>query len=45
LIVEADDAAALARGIQGVEISAARHINRVLARRRGQVFGDGAAVA
>jgi hypothetical protein len=39
LIVEADDAAALARGMQGFQIAAARRFNR-LARRRGTLFGD-----
>jgi REP element-mobilizing transposase RayT len=44
LLVEADDKAALARGMQGFQISAARHINRALGdgkqRRRGRVFVD-----
>jgi REP element-mobilizing transposase RayT len=44
MIVEADDRAALARGMQGFQISAARHINRALGdgvrRRRGKVFSD-----
>jgi REP element-mobilizing transposase RayT len=45
LIVEADDERALARGMQGFEISAAKHINRALSkelgrRRIGQVFAD-----
>jgi REP element-mobilizing transposase RayT len=45
LIVEADDERALARGMQGFEISAAKHINRALSkelgrRRTGQVFAD-----
>jgi REP element-mobilizing transposase RayT len=45
LLVEAEDAAALARGIQGFKISAARNINTVLGggrcrRRRGRVFTD-----
>lgn len=39
LIVEADDKAALARGLQGFQIAAARYLNRV-ARRRGPVFPD-----
>lgn len=39
LIVEADDQAALARGMQGFQIAAARALNRV-ARRRGPVFPD-----
>jgi len=39
LIVEADDKGALARGMQSFEISAARRINMVLAR-RGRVFDD-----
>jgi REP element-mobilizing transposase RayT len=44
MIVEAEDKAALARGMQGVQISAARHINTALGdgtrRRRGKVFAD-----
>lgn len=44
LIVEADDKAALARGMQGFTISAARNIDTVLGdgvrRRRGRVFAD-----
>ncbi len=45
LLVEADDAMALARGMQGFSISCARHINNQLTRRtgrrhRGQVFAD-----
>jgi REP element-mobilizing transposase RayT len=44
LIVEADGKAALARGMQGFLISAARHINTALGngvrRRRGRVFAD-----
>src|SRR4051812_10342262 len=44
LIVEADDRAALARGMQGFTISAARNINTALGdgvrRRRGNVFAD-----
>ncbi|HEY4244917.1 MAG TPA: hypothetical protein VGM88_34115 [Kofleriaceae bacterium] len=39
MIVEAADQRVLARGMQGFQISAAKHINRVLAR-KGQVFGD-----
>jgi len=39
LIVEADDATALARGIQGLSIRIARAVNRVL-ERRGKVFAD-----
>jgi hypothetical protein len=39
LIVEASDKAALARGMQGFQIAAARYLNRV-ARRRGAVFPD-----
>jgi REP element-mobilizing transposase RayT len=39
LIVEADDAVALARGMQGFEISCARRLNGALGR-RGQVFAD-----
>ncbi|HEX3764540.1 MAG TPA: transposase [Kofleriaceae bacterium] len=44
LIVEAEHKAALARGMQGFSISAARHINTALGnggkRRRGSVFTD-----
>jgi REP element-mobilizing transposase RayT len=45
LIVEAEDGRALARGMQGFQISAARHINRELSRatgrrRTGAVFAD-----
>jgi REP element-mobilizing transposase RayT len=45
LLVEAEDAAKLARGMQGFQISAARHINTMLGdgrgrRRRGSVFDD-----
>jgi len=44
LIVEAEHKAALARGMQGFSISAARHINTALGkggtRRRGRVFAD-----
>jgi REP element-mobilizing transposase RayT len=44
MIVEAEHKAALARGMQGFLISAARHINTVLGkggrRRRGPVFAD-----
>ncbi len=45
LIVEADDRVALARGMQGFQISAAKYLNRELSRgrlerRRGQVFAD-----
>jgi hypothetical protein len=39
LVVEADDALALARGMQGFQVSAARSLNRA-ARRRGCVFAD-----
>lgn len=39
LVVEADDKTALARGMQGFQVSAARSLNRV-ARRRGNVFPD-----
>jgi hypothetical protein len=39
LIVEADDRIALARGMQGFQIAAARHLNRALGR-RGTVFPD-----
>jgi REP element-mobilizing transposase RayT len=45
LIVEAEDRMALARGMQGFEISAAKHINAAMSRRRrsrrrGTVFTD-----
>lgn len=44
LLVEAEDRQALARGMQGFQISAARHINTALGdgarRRRGRVFAD-----
>lgn len=44
LLVEADDKAKLAAGMQGFQISAARNINTVLGkdgkRRRGKVFAD-----
>ena len=39
LVVEADDCVALARGMQGFEVSAARAINRALGR-TGCVFAD-----
>lgn len=39
LVVEADDRVALARGIQGFEVAAARQLNRALGR-RGAVFPD-----
>jgi hypothetical protein len=39
LIVEADDRLALARGMQGFQVSAARSLNRI-ARRSGSVFPD-----
>jgi putative transposase len=44
MLVEADDKRALARGMQGFQISAAKHINAMLSRgkppRRGAVFSD-----
>jgi len=44
MLVEAEHKAALARGMQGFEISAARNINTALGdgvrRRRGKVFAD-----
>src|SRR4051812_24227710 len=44
MLVEANNKQALARGMAGFQISAARHINTVLAvgarRRRGSVFAD-----
>ena len=39
LVVEADDQYALARGMQGLQVSAARSLNRA-ARRHGAVFPD-----
>lgn len=39
LVVEADDKVALARGMQGFQVSAARSLNRA-ARRHGNVFPD-----
>lgn len=39
LVVEADDRIALARGMQGFQVAAARALNRAL-RRRGNVFVD-----
>jgi hypothetical protein len=39
LVVEADDRVALARGMQGFEVAAAKHFNRA-ASRRGSVFAD-----
>ena len=38
LLVEADDKTSLARGMQGLAISAAKRLNRALRRRRGEVF-------
>jgi REP element-mobilizing transposase RayT len=46
LLVEADDKAALAKGMQGFQISAAKHLNAAISqgkpgpRRRGAVFPD-----
>jgi REP element-mobilizing transposase RayT len=44
MLVEAEHKAALGRGMQGFQLSAARHINTVLGdgvrRRRGRVFAD-----
>jgi len=44
MLVEAADKTALARGLQGFQVSAARHINRALGdgtrARRGKVFAD-----
>jgi REP element-mobilizing transposase RayT len=46
LLVEADDKHALARGMQGFQISAAKHLNAAISkgkpgpRRRGTVFPD-----
>jgi REP element-mobilizing transposase RayT len=44
MLVEAEDKAALARGMQGFQISAAKHVNAALGegehRRRGKVFAD-----
>jgi hypothetical protein len=39
LVVQAHDKVALARGMQGFQVSAARAVNRAL-RRSGQVFAD-----
>jgi len=39
LVVDADDKTALARGMQGFQIAAARHLNRAIGR-RGVVFPD-----
>ena len=39
LVVHADDKVALARGMQGFQVSAARAVNRALGR-SGQVFAD-----
>jgi hypothetical protein len=39
LVVEANDKLALARGMQGFQVSAARGINRA-AKRSGRVFAD-----
>jgi REP element-mobilizing transposase RayT len=38
LLVEADDKQALARGMQGFAVSAAKRLNRALRRARGEVF-------
>ncbi len=38
LLIEADDKAALSRGMQGFAISAAKRLNRELRRRKGEVF-------
>jgi REP element-mobilizing transposase RayT len=40
LLCEADDKLALARGVQGFQISAAKQLNRELGRGCGQVFAD-----
>lgn len=40
LICEAEHKQALARGVQGFEISAAKQLNRALRRKRGTVFPD-----
>jgi putative transposase len=37
-LVEADDKVALARGMQGFEVSAAKRLNKALGRKRGKVF-------
>jgi REP element-mobilizing transposase RayT len=39
-LCEADDKQALARGMQGFEISAAKQINRAMGRKRGKVFAS-----
>jgi len=46
MLVEADDRHALSRGLQSFQISAAKHLNRMISkdrpgpRRRGRVFSD-----
>jgi REP element-mobilizing transposase RayT len=40
LLCEASDRMALARGLQGFQISAAKHLNRECSKRRGRVFPD-----
>ena len=40
LLCEADDKNALARGVQGFEISAAKRLNRALRRKSGTIFPD-----
>jgi REP element-mobilizing transposase RayT len=40
LIAEADDAASMSRGMQGLAIRLARAVNQALSRRRGKVFSD-----
>ena len=40
LLAEAESKDALARGMQGFEISAAKQLNRALGRRRGRVFAS-----
>jgi len=39
-VIEAEDKHRLAKGMQGLLISAAKHLNAACSRRRGQVFAD-----
>ncbi len=40
IIVEADDAVRLSRGMQGLEVRIARAVNRAMSREGGKVFSD-----
>jgi putative transposase len=40
LIVEADDAVGLSRGMQGLAVRIARAVNQAISRKRGKVFSD-----